>query len=54
MAAGNGGAENTAATQLILLIHPCISSGLLGEEDVDVKLVLYLGRIRVLFFLSLI
>lgn len=31
MAAGNGGAENTAATQLILLIHPCISSGLLRE-----------------------
>lgn len=34
MAAGNGGAENTAATQLILLIHPCISSGLLGDTGI--------------------
>lgn len=33
MAAGNGGAENTAATQLILFIHPCISSALLWETD---------------------
>lgn len=33
MAAGNGGAENTAATQLILFIHPCISSVLLRETD---------------------
>lgn len=54
MAAGNGGAENTAATQLILLIQPCISSGLLGEEDVDVRLVLYLGRTHFVFFSSLI
>ena len=34
MAAGNGGAENTAATQLILLIHPWISSGLLGDTGI--------------------
>lgn len=32
IAAGNGGAEKTAATQLILLIQVCISSWLLEEK----------------------
>ena len=32
IAAGNGGAEKTAATQLILLIQVCISSWLLGQK----------------------
>lgn len=34
IAAGNGGAEKTAATQLILLIQACISSWLLGKKHV--------------------
>lgn len=34
IAAGNGGAEKTAATQLILLIQVCISSWLLGKKHV--------------------